>query len=75
MVTEIAGAKILTPFFGASLYSWASTLSITLCALMTGYYFGGYVTTRPRFSSSDRIIWVRPSGSVNIAVDSRQEHP
>ena len=58
MVTELAGAKILTPFFGASLYSWASTLSITLFALMTGYYAGGYATTKPAFSSSTKIIWV-----------------
>ncbi|WP_317897078.1 fused MFS/spermidine synthase [Aurantibacillus circumpalustris] len=58
MVTELAGAKILTPFFGASLYSWASTLSITLFALMTGYYTGGYVTTKSRFASSNQIIWV-----------------
>ncbi len=58
MVTEIAGAKLLTPFFGASLYSWASTLSITLLALMCGYYAGGYVTTKPRFSSPDKILWV-----------------
>src|SRR3954462_2223607 len=58
MVAEIAGAKMLTPFFGASLYSWASTLSITLLALMTGYYVGGYVTTKPRFSSPASIIQV-----------------
>ena len=58
MVTEIAGARILTPFFGASLYSWASTLSITLFALMTGYYSGGYATTKARFSSADKIFWV-----------------
>ena len=58
MVTEIAGAKILTPYFGASLYSWAATLSITLFALMTGYYFGGYVTTKPKFSHTNNIVWV-----------------
>src|SRR5688500_15424614 len=58
MVTEIAGARILTPFFGASLYSWASTLSITLLALMTGYYCGGYATTKQGLSSRDKIIWV-----------------
>ncbi len=58
MVTEIAGARILSPFFGASLYSWASTLSITLLALMAGYYFGGYATTKPRFASTTAIIWV-----------------
>lgn len=58
MVTEIAGAKILTPFFGASLYSWASTLSITLLALMSGYYTGGYATTKNKFASVDKILWV-----------------
>lgn len=56
MVTEITGAKLLTPFFGASLYSWASTLAITLFALMAGYYAGGYATTKARFSSSDKIV-------------------
>lgn len=57
MVTEIAGAKILTPFFGSSLYSWGGTLSITLLALMSGYYFGGYVTTKNNFFSSSKILW------------------
>lgn len=56
MVAEIAGAKLLTPYFGASLYSWASTLSITLLALMTGYYFGGFVTTKPKFLSMIKMI-------------------
>ncbi len=58
MVTELAGARLLAPFFGASLYSWASTLSITLLALMTGYYFGGYVTTKKHFKSPTAIIWL-----------------
>lgn len=58
MVTELAGARLLTPFFGASLYSWAATLSITLLALMSGYYFGGYVTTKPRYNSAVRITSV-----------------
>src|SRR4051812_39447199 len=58
MVAEIAGAKMLTPFFGASLYSWASTLSITLLALMSGYYFGGYVTTKTNLIISRKIAQV-----------------
>lgn len=58
MVAELAGAKLLTPFFGASLYSWASTLSITLLALMAGYYYGGYVTTKPKFATVAKILWV-----------------
>jgi predicted membrane-bound spermidine synthase len=58
MVAEIAGAKLLTPFFGASLYSWAATLSITLLALMSGYYYGGYITTKPGFPSGNKVLWV-----------------
>jgi len=58
MVTEISGAKLLSPFFGASIYSWASTLSITLLALMTGYYAGGHLTTKPKFQSVEKIVWV-----------------
>ena len=58
MVTEISSAKLLSPYFGASIYSWASTLSITLLALMCGYYAGGYVTTKPKYQPSERIVWV-----------------
>jgi predicted membrane-bound spermidine synthase len=58
MVTELAGAKILSPFFGASLYSWAATLSITLLALMAGYYCGGHATTKPKFRSVNAILWI-----------------
>lgn len=66
MVTEIAGAKLLTPYFGASLYSWASTLSITLLALMSGYYFGGYATTRAGFQSRDKICWVFFTSGITV---------
>ncbi len=58
MVTELSGAKLLGPFFGASLYSWAATLSITLLALMSGYYTGGYATTRPGLRSVGAILWI-----------------
>lgn len=58
MVTELAGARLLAPFFGATIYSWASTLSITLLALMCGYYFGGYLSTKKRFSTVASVIWL-----------------
>ncbi|MBL7930924.1 MAG: fused MFS/spermidine synthase [Bacteroidia bacterium] len=68
MVTEIAGAKMLTPYFGASLYSWASTLSITLLALMSGYYYGGYATTKPWYNSADKILWVFLISGLSVAI-------
>lgn len=68
MVTEIAGAKMLTPYFGASLYSWASTLSITLLALMSGYYSGGYVTTKSQYNSADKILWIFLVSGLSVAI-------
>lgn len=41
MVAELAGGKMLAPFYGTSIYVWASTLSITLGGLTVGYYLGG----------------------------------
>lgn len=41
MVAELAGGKMLAPFYGTSIYVWASTLSITLGGLTIGYYIGG----------------------------------
>ncbi len=41
MVAELAGGKMLAPFYGTSLYVWASTLAITLGGLTLGYYLGG----------------------------------
>ncbi|RYD54840.1 MAG: hypothetical protein EOP56_17890 [Sphingobacteriales bacterium] len=41
MVAELAGGKMLAPYYGTSLYVWASTLAITLGGLTLGYYLGG----------------------------------
>ncbi len=44
MIAELAGGKMLAPYFGTSLYVWASTLAITLGALTLGYYIGGEIS-------------------------------
>ena len=42
---ELLASRIMTPYFGVSLYIWAGILSITLIFLATGYYLGGRLTT------------------------------
>lgn len=37
---ELLSSRILTPFFGVSLYIWAGILSITLVLLSIGYRRG-----------------------------------
>ncbi len=55
MTVELVGAKMLAPVFGTSLYVWAATLGITLFALTTGYYTGGYFSAK---SSSPNSIYL-----------------
>ncbi len=55
MTVELAGAKMLAPVFGTSLYVWAATLGITLFALTVGYYSGGYISAK---SSSPKSIYL-----------------
>ena len=43
---ELLASRILTPFFGVSLYIWTSILSITLIFLALGYQFGGWITSK-----------------------------
>jgi spermidine synthase len=43
---EVLASRIMTPYFGVSLYIWAGILSITLIFLALGYQFGGQISQR-----------------------------
>ncbi|MDI6852702.1 MAG: fused MFS/spermidine synthase [Deltaproteobacteria bacterium] len=43
---EVLASRIMTPYFGVSLYIWAGILSITLIFLALGYQLGGQVSQR-----------------------------
>lgn len=42
MSAELIGAKMLAPYFGSSLYVWATVMAVTLGGLALGYFTGGY---------------------------------
>jgi spermidine synthase len=44
--TEIAAARLMAPFFGASTIIWANTIAVVLLALSTGYRVGGRLADR-----------------------------
>lgn len=46
MATEICGSKLISPYFGSSLYVWASVIAITLGSLAAGYFFGGKLSLK-----------------------------
>ena len=43
---EIAAARLMAPYFGASTIVWANTIAIVLVALSIGYWFGGRLADR-----------------------------
>ncbi|MEK6745157.1 MAG: fused MFS/spermidine synthase [Nitrospirota bacterium] len=48
LVVEIVGARVISPYFGASIFVWSSLITVTLVALALGYWWGGrYAGQRP----------------------------
>src|SRR3972149_7586490 len=43
LMLEVLGSRVMGPFFGISLYIWASLISVTLIALSIGYCLGGRI--------------------------------
>lgn len=46
LVLEIAGARLISPFYGSSIYTWSSLITVTLAALAAGYNLGGRLADR-----------------------------
>ncbi len=46
MALEIAGSRILAPFFGNTIFVWGSLIGVVLAALSLGYFLGGRLADR-----------------------------
>ena len=46
MALEIAGSRVLAPYFGSSIFVWGSLISVVMTALSIGYYWGGWISAR-----------------------------
>lgn len=68
LALEVLSSRIMTPYFGVSLYIWAGILSITLTFLAVGYCLGGYATRRFDRSAHAMIFLALPVASASAII-------
>jgi len=65
LALELLASRVMTPYFGVSLYIWTGILSITLVALALGYWAGGrmaaMLTARGRAEQLDAAFLLMPA--------------
>ncbi|MBI4061917.1 MAG: fused MFS/spermidine synthase [Elusimicrobia bacterium] len=46
LVVEIVGTRLISPFYGSSIYTWSALITTTMVALAAGYAWGGRLGDR-----------------------------
>jgi spermidine synthase len=62
MAVVLLSARMVAPYFGSSLYVWATVIGFTLLALAIGYFAGGVIADK--YSGPDTLLWVLLIASV-----------
>jgi hypothetical protein len=55
LALELLASRIMTPYFGVSLYIWTGILAITLVSLALGYWAGGRFAGAAKTPPVDRL--------------------
>ena len=56
LVLEIVGTRVISPFYGSSLYCWSALITVTLISLAAGYSLGGrYADRSPSLTQFARL--------------------
>ena len=67
---EVLASRVMTPYFGVSLYIWSGILSITLTFLALGYRLGGRLSADRDAARLELLLLAAPvASSAGIAVE------
>jgi predicted membrane-bound spermidine synthase len=59
MALEMAGARLVEPHFGSTIYVWGSIISVFMLALSIGYWGGGrYADKSPKIETLGTILLI-----------------
>ena len=69
MMVEFLGTRILSPYYGTTLYVWSSLIAVTLGFLALGYFWGGRIADRhPEMSRLYLLIFL---AGISVVIVSR----
>ena len=66
---EIAASRVLSPFFGNSLFVWGALIGVVLAGLAVGYWVGG--TLADSFPRPELLVAAMDAGELAIVCDGR----
>lgn len=72
---EVLASRIMTPYFGVSLYIWSGILSITLVFLAIGYRMGGNISVDASLPSVEHRFLAAPIVSALAIIISAMAYP
>lgn len=56
LVLEIVGTRVISPYYGSSLYCWSALITVTLVSLAAGYTLGGRLSQETNLPLFARLI-------------------
>lgn len=66
MMLELAGARLLAPYFGNSLFVWTSLIGVMLGFMSLGYYLGGRLADA-RLDPAN-LFWILIGSGISVAL-------
>ncbi|MBE0477403.1 MAG: fused MFS/spermidine synthase [Coriobacteriia bacterium] len=71
MVLELAGSRLMSPYFGSSLFVWTSLIGVILAFMSLGNYVGGRLADR--WVDATMLSWVLGIAALGVALMSFSE--